>query len=445
MAKTCIVCDGPAGSGEHIFPACVGGLRVNNGIYCGPHNNGYADLAALLANQLAFFNASLGIRNSRTKQIKPAVLTDPATGLTVNFDGKSLKLAGPQILAQNGNSGTIAFPDKKSMDAFVAQAAAHGVVPTGGEAQMQAYHPESLHTEMVFGGPKGLRAIGYVAQTFLAHCFPDLARNPAMKRFIDYTLNGIGDDFVWWDFEVPDVPPPNAFQFGHRVIVGSDGSHVYGRVSLFSTLNFAMIFYDLASSESKCVLNDIDPMAEKMPDDLKQHRATPASAPVTKPDDVKASLRNAIQSGKGQQVNAELMRRAEDYNRRIDAQLLIQLLDGATDLAAKKQIITDFWNTQPARVQRLLAASLAFVKGQNRHSDPNWVSFVAKLEESTKHDSTFPSGLTTTAEAATKRAAGALTDAMAVAIQQGTLNQDAIEMYIGGGQGMYIAVLAIGA
>jgi hypothetical protein len=113
MAKTCIVCGGPAGSGEHIFPACLGGLRVNNGIYCGPHNNGYGDLAALLANQLAFFNASLGIRNGRTKQIKPAVLTDPATGLKVNFDGKSLKPAGPQILTQNGNSATIARSERE--------------------------------------------------------------------------------------------------------------------------------------------------------------------------------------------------------------------------------------------------------------------------------------------------------------------------------------------
>jgi hypothetical protein len=53
------------------------------------------------------------------------------------------------------------------------------------------------------------------------------------------------------------------------------------------------------------------------------------------------------------------------------------------------------------------------------------------------------SRFTTTAEAATKRAAGALTDAMANAIQQGTLDQEAIEMYIGGGQGIYVAGHAI--
>jgi hypothetical protein len=39
MAKICIVKGGPAGSGEHIFPASLGGLRINNGIYCEKHSN----------------------------------------------------------------------------------------------------------------------------------------------------------------------------------------------------------------------------------------------------------------------------------------------------------------------------------------------------------------------------------------------------------------------
>jgi hypothetical protein len=34
MAKTCIICGGRAGSGEHVFPAVLGGRRINNGIYC---------------------------------------------------------------------------------------------------------------------------------------------------------------------------------------------------------------------------------------------------------------------------------------------------------------------------------------------------------------------------------------------------------------------------
>ena len=97
MAKTCIVGGGPAGSGEHIFPACLGGQRVNNGIYCERHNNHYGPLAAKLSTQLAFFNAQVGIRNTRTKQVQPVTLTDPVSGATYEYDGNHLKLSGPRF------------------------------------------------------------------------------------------------------------------------------------------------------------------------------------------------------------------------------------------------------------------------------------------------------------------------------------------------------------
>jgi hypothetical protein len=78
MARTCIVRGDPPGSGEHIFPACLRGHRVNNGIYSERHNNAYGPLAAMLSTQLAFFNARCGIRNTRTKQIQVVTLTDSA-------------------------------------------------------------------------------------------------------------------------------------------------------------------------------------------------------------------------------------------------------------------------------------------------------------------------------------------------------------------------------
>jgi hypothetical protein len=219
MAKRCIVCGDPAGSGEHIFPACLEGLRVNNGIYCEPDNNGYGPLAAQLGTQLAFFNAHCGIRNSRTKQIKPARLKD-STGAEYDYDGHGLKPVWARILSQDGNQTSVGFPDKASADRFREQLEAQGIKVETGAAQV--FHPDQLGINLVFGGPEGMRAVGYVAQTFLAHCFPDLARNPAIKPFLDYTLKGTGDNFVWWDFDAPSDLPPNAFDFGHRIIVGAD-------------------------------------------------------------------------------------------------------------------------------------------------------------------------------------------------------------------------------
>ena len=61
MPRTCIICGGPTGSREHIFPAALGGRRTNKGIYCGGHNNAYSGLAGIISEQLAIFNAQLGI------------------------------------------------------------------------------------------------------------------------------------------------------------------------------------------------------------------------------------------------------------------------------------------------------------------------------------------------------------------------------------------------
>ena len=86
---------------------------------------------------------------------------------------------------------------------------------------------------------------------------------------------------------------PNAFNFGHRVIVGADAERcvTYARVSLFSILDFAMVFYDVTSPTTSCsVVNDIDPMALKMPDDLKQRREDHAVAPVARPSDMTSGL-----------------------------------------------------------------------------------------------------------------------------------------------------------
>lgn len=58
MAKTCIVCGQAAGSGEHVFPASLGGRRVNSGIYCPKHDNSYSGLVNEIAEQLDFLNAS---------------------------------------------------------------------------------------------------------------------------------------------------------------------------------------------------------------------------------------------------------------------------------------------------------------------------------------------------------------------------------------------------
>ena len=448
MAKTCIVCGGPAGSGEHIFPACTGGRRINNGIYCEKHNNAYGDLAALLGNQLAFANAQFGIRNTRTKQIKPVEMTDAASGAKYEFDGTSLKPIGPRIISQTGSEATIAMPnDPAVVKRFVEAMEAKGIQLQAATGQPQSYHPGQLSIQLSFGGPEGLRAIGYLAQTFLAHCYPDLARNPAMKAFIDYTLNGAGSHLVWWDFEAPADLTPNFFEFGHRIIVGADRDNgvVYGRVSLFSTFDYAMIFYNMSSLPISCsVINDIDPMAIKMPDDLKQHVVNDkAAGTVIRPEDTSQSLRAAINNGTARDRQEQLMRRVTDYRRRCVAEDLLGRIASAADMASKERVVVEFWNGESQRVLRLLGATVEYLTADPKPSDPGWTLLVRRLQAATERDEGTPSGLTPRAEAAIKIAADGLCHAMIEEIRSNALDQDRAEMFIEGGLGQHAASNAV--
>lgn len=111
-----------------------------------------------------------------------------------------LKPTGPRVLSQNGSSAVIAVSNMAEAERFLKEQEAKGIkYQITGPGTPEIYLPGQLHISLSFGGPDGLRAIGYVAQTFFAHCFPALAREKAMQPFIDYTLNGNGADHVWWD------------------------------------------------------------------------------------------------------------------------------------------------------------------------------------------------------------------------------------------------------
>jgi hypothetical protein len=205
-----------------------------------------------------------------------------------------------------------------------------------------------------------------------------------------------------------------------------------------------MVFYDQTSPVSSCsVINDIDPIALKMPDDLKQRRETLAVAPVARPAVQTGSLASAIGNGKAQERHILLMTRAEDHRRRGDAEELLERLDAASDVVTKEQIGADFWKAEPQRVLRLLNYSFDTVKKQNKHNDPMWHFIVNRLCEATKRDGSALSGLTPSAENAIKVASDALSNAMGEAIRNGTLNQDDTEMFIAGGLGASVAMEAV--
>ena len=444
MAKTCIIGGGPAGSREHIFPAALGGRRTNKGIYCGNHNQAYSGLAAIISEQLSFFNAQLGVIGDHADERTSSTMTEVASGREIQLTTSQVRFKGPRALPEkivDGKTITqMAFSSQKEADDWLHEQKAKGVdVQLVGKAERTSYHVGTAFKQVKLGGTEeGMRAIGYIAQTFLAHSFPDVARLPELQGIKDYTLNNVGSSFVWWDFDPPDDLPANRFPFGHRVIVGlnKDDATAYARISFFSALHFAILLGTVPVEASRAVITDIDPLAKSPPNDIHNWAEDAAKGAVSKPAVLSASLAEAIGSGKAEAKIYELMRRISDFERGTAAR---QLLDKLTDAAAlppadRDKLIADIVSSEAQRVWRLIDAFADDCK--RRATNPFERAMADFLEKAAELDPKSTNGLTAEATRCLALACEALARQMSEDFNAGILDQDRMEMLIGGEIGM---------
>jgi hypothetical protein len=224
MARTCIICGLKAGSREHLFPAGLGGRRTNKGIYCGKHNNDYAGLAGVLATQLNIVNAHIGVQGDHASAPTHREIVDAGSGRPYRFWRTKSEWSAPRH-SLSGDGREIVVEARSRAEALD-HARSLGLTPDKVEFKSETRRQVFLspvHEELEFGGPEGLRAVAYVAQTFFAHHFPELARTAMMDGVKTYTLEGGDNAYVWWEFEPSPDLADNPFPFGHRVVVGMDG------------------------------------------------------------------------------------------------------------------------------------------------------------------------------------------------------------------------------
>jgi hypothetical protein len=450
-ARTCIICGGPTGSREHIFPAALGGRRTNKGIYCGDHNEAYSGLAGIITEQLAFFNAQLGVVGDHADKPTSVTMTDVASGQEIEMRDGQVRFKSPQTRSEKTADGQtvteMAFSNQKEAEDWVREQKAKGVdvkiISMGSKAR---YHPGTGHKQIKLGGDEeGLRAIGYIAQTFLAHAFPDIARLPALQGIKDYTLNNVGTGFVWWDFEPPANLPPNAFPFGHRVIVGLNGEDgtAYARISFFSTLNFAILLGTVPLVTSRTVITDIDPLAQSPPNDIVTLTEDAAVGAVRRPDVLSASLAEAIRSGQAESQVRELMRRITDFKRQAIAASIMARIAGAAALpdAERNALFDNIVSTEAQRVLNLMCHVANDLK--ERASNPVENAMATFMEQATALDPAAENGLSEEATRSLAVACEALAKQMSEDCKAGRLDQDRMEMLIGGGPGAAVVGTAL--
>lgn len=477
--KTCIVCGGAAGSKEHVFPASLGGRRKNSGIYCKKHDNSYSGLVGELSSQVDFLNAYLGVRSDHTKKKKVTYERDPKSGAEIAISADGIRFTEARTISEtrtdDGISVWMAFPDRQSANQWIEEQEASGrAVSFQGKPTEGHYFLETIHHHRSFGGRCGLGAMAYVMQTFFAQAFPEIARSEALVDFIAFTqaiaevaiLGACEDDDsesvlvadaraalatalqpfggelpVWWDFDVLPMSSPNAFRFGHRVTVGVDGSdgQIYGRISLFSTLNFAACLgRSVPGNPSREVTIDIDPLAEHPPNDVNESEAPNAASRVDVPRDVSEGLARAIGDGTQQRLFADLHRRLEDYQLTQLAQRMGVALASGVGLADydRFSLIARIVDEHSQQVWRIVSHVM---RGMAAHFRQNGMDQVAKVVDLlVATDGGSLSGLSTSAQMCLELGKGALVAQMDEDCVHGLLSEGRIADLMGRGPGMFL-------
>jgi len=450
-ARTCIICGAPTGSREHIFPAALGGRRTNKGIYCGDHNQAYSGLAGIISEQLAFFNAQLGVVGDHADEPTSVTMTDVASGQEVEMKSGQVRFKSPRTRSETTADGQavteMTFGNQKEAEDWVREQQVKGVeVKVISKTWKARYHRGTAHKQVKLGGDEeGLRAIGYIVQTFLAHAFPDIARLPALQGIKDYTLNNVGTGFVWWDFEPPAHLPPNTFTLGHRVIVGlnSEDGTVYARISFFSTLNFAILLGTVPLEASRTIITDIDPLAKSPPNDIVTWTEEAAMGAVCRPDTLSASLAEAIRTGRAEAQISELMRRISDFVRRSAAADIMRRVAGAAILpdAERDAVFADIVSAEAQRVLNLICYVAKDLKRRASNAVEN--AMATFMEQATTLDPAAENGLSEEASRSLAVACEALAKQMSEDCKAGSLDQDRMEMLIGGGPGAAVVGTAL--
>ncbi len=484
MAKTCIVCGQAAGSGEHVFPAALGGRRVNSGIYCPKHDNSYSGLVGEIAGQLDFLNAYLGVRPDHASQPKTAFGEHTLTGEAVSISAKEIRFTEPRVISRTsvgeGEELHLRFPNQESVKQFTKKMEDEGHEWTPlSKPSTRPYITGSIHHKRKFGGACGLGAIAYMTQTFFAQEFPEVARSGALSDFINYTqaiakvaalgggeqqpdereklieartaltaaLEPVGGAApVWWDFSPPVGARANKFEFGHRVTVGIDSSdgQIYGRVALFSALTFAMRLGTAPQgSATREVTVDVDPLAEHPPHDIDKHQMLSAPGRVQVPEHATEGLANALANGTQQRAFGGLLERLEEHQLLKLAHTMNKTLAPCSTLSPleARALIEKELGSQTQQIWRMVTCVVdglkeKMVKGSLQTITP-------MLDDLIAHDAQSVSGLSQQADVTLALAKAALATQMEEDCAAGLLNEARIAELMGRGPGLHVVGQAV--
>lgn len=449
MAKTCIICGGAAGSGEHVFPAAFGGRRTNKGIYCGPHNNALGSHVSVLLESFDIMNAIAGVRPDRHDTFRPAKVV--GSDGTSYFLGKNhVGLAPPPPLDistdGNGEMKTLTFESMEQANVWMAEQRKSGFViqATAGPIQTR-FFTEPLHVSKTIGGEPFLRAVAYIALTFLAHHFPEAARAPGVQGIKDVvTGGGPWNNKVWWlRSEDLTALPPTPFPTSHTVAVAvsRETGDATALVSLFGGVSFGVNLGKVHPAETMLVTTHINPLAEKAPKDLDTVKENGVQLSLSTHDEGLEYLK-AVASGKA--THPFLSHLIQSSNSQLDdtAERVLPALLAAGRLTGfdRSEEISRVMGGERQRVLNLLQGGITRFAEFAPDLPPAVHGLAGVLIAA---DSSRPSGLSAPAEAALEVTRGVVNAEIERLLSVDGLNHETFKSLLSGGVGVALVFEAL--
>lgn len=443
MAKICIMCEAPAGSGEHVFPAALGGRRTNRGIYCNAHNNALGRHVANLLGCLDVINAAVGVVPDRHKEVRPAPVRTEH-GEEFLFSCETVTVAPPPALTDAseliGEGGTKNFGSLSQARIWAKNQERAGIrvniVGTGKvETKLIA---ESLVARRELGTEEFMRGVLYLALTFLAHEYPKVARSDglaAVRQIVD--RDEPVDDRVWW--EVPaslEQLSKNPFRCGHTVAIGpiAGTNQVGALISFYGELNFGVALGEIGGEScSDTIITHIDPLAEGIPADSEKTRQEGGAMRLSSIETSKEYLRQ-IRSGEAPTPLKSVLAMASEQDAAKMCAVLLPQLMALKDMTTRPKMerIVELLGGHDQRIFSLMRQCVdLLVEGGYGVPAP----YLEQFRHFVAADDKAPRGLQPQSEIALDLAKVSLAKAIAGHLEADTLDAQVLADLLNGGAG----------
>ncbi len=237
--RTCLFCDQPAASLEHIIPQSLGG-RLARRIVCLRHN-GCLNVACdePLVNQFQYFVHALRVVTER-RDPGIAVIGATASGKTfvVDSDHKP-RLPRTQVLERDakGLPTKVIAPDEESARKLIASM---GLDPDTVPLEVRTERPEALNFPIKLGGAEGFRGVLKIAYEYVRAYLGATVSDSNGETSIHNALLHGGDPaaFVrWLPYELADSVPRAEF-FSHRVLAAPADGETLVVIEFFNVAPF---------------------------------------------------------------------------------------------------------------------------------------------------------------------------------------------------------------